>query len=424
MWSTSDPVSRLGLSVAVILIAAKIGGDVASRLKQSSVLGELVAGILLGSLPFSFFRELGADRGLDTLARIGVLVLLFEVGLESTVRDVMRVGVASTRVAVFGSLGTLLCGWLAARLAMPGSGALVHIFVAAAITATSIGISARVLKDTGASHTTEAHTILGAAVLDDVLGLIVLAIVSGAVVHAGSGGVTASSVFRLVIKTLGFLALALVLGVKLSPWVFRATARLRTGGALLALGLSFCFVLAWASDLMGLAPIVGAFAAGLILEESHSARFVGRGERSLSEQMEPISSWLVPIFFVLMGMRADLRALGDPPTLLLVVALVAAAVAGKFACAAGAPRGADRVAVALGMMPRGEVSLVFANLGRSLRVGDRPLLDARQYSALVAVVVLTTLATPFALGWRLERRRQAKNIQATSRRNPPETTRS
>jgi Kef-type K+ transport system membrane component KefB len=405
VWSTSDSVSRLGLSIAVVLLAAKIGGEIASRLKQPSVLGELLVGILLGSLPLSFFRELRADPGLDMLARIGVLVLLFDVGLESTVRDVLGVGAAAIRVALFGSLGTLLCGWLAAWVAMRDAGRLAQVFVASSITATSIGISARVLKDAGASRSREAHTILGAAVLDDVLGLFVLALVSSTVVRAGAGGaVEPAGIVWLVVKTLTFLAVALAAGVKLSPWIFRAVAQLRTGGTLLATGLSLCFVLAWASDLMGLAPIVGAFAAGLILEDSHSALFVERGEPSLGQRIEPISSWLVPIFFVLMGMRADFHALGDPSTLLLVVALAAAAIAGKFACAAGASVGTDRIAVALGMVPRGEVSLVFANLGLTLRVGGRPLLDAHQYAAIVSVVILTTLVTPFVLRLRLRRR--------------------
>jgi Kef-type K+ transport system membrane component KefB len=390
-------VSRVVASIALILVAAKLGGDIATRLRQPSVLGELVAGVVLGSLPFSFLEGLRTDASVDMLARIGVLVLLFDVGLDSTVRDVMRVGVASARVALLGTVGTLLCGWVAARLAMPGSGTVVQLFVAAAITATSIGVSARVLKDTGNAGSREAHTILGAAVLDDVLGLVVLAIVSAAVAHVGAETVTAWSIGWLVGKTVGFLAVALIVGVTLSPRVFRASARLRTDGALMATGLSFCFLLSWASDLAGLAPIVGAFAAGLILEDSHSAKFVERGERSLRERMEPISSWLVPIFFVLMGMRADFGVLRQPATLLLVIALLVAAVLGKLACALGTPRGVDRLAIALAMMPRGEVTLVFASLGLALHVGTRPLLGAGQYSALVLVVVLTTLMTPLAL---------------------------
>jgi Kef-type K+ transport system membrane component KefB len=256
VWSTSDPVSRLALYVAVILVAAKLGAKLASRLKQPAVLGELVVGIALGSLSLSFFRDLRTDAGIDMLARLGVLVLLFEVGLESTVHEVMRVGIGSMRVAVLGTVGTLLAGLVAARLAMPGSGTLVHVFVAAAITATSVGVSARVLKDASASRSPEAHTILGAAVLDDVLGLVVLSIVTTAVVHAGVSAVTPGEVVWLVAKTLAFLALALLAGVKLSPKIFRVTARLRTSGALLAAGLSLCFVLAWASDIVASAILL------------------------------------------------------------------------------------------------------------------------------------------------------------------------
>ncbi len=391
-----DPVSWLGLSIALILAVAKVGSDIAVRLGQQPVLGELLAGVVLGSIHHPFFDGLRGDPHIDMLARLGVLILLFEVGLESTIRDVMHVGVASARVALLGSIGTLLAGWAAAAIAMPESNTLVHLFVGAAITATSVGISARVMKDAGAGRSREAHTILSAAVLDDVLGLVALALLTATVTHSAQGLVTAWTVAWLVLKMVGLLAIGVVAGVKLSPLLFRLTARLRTSGALPATGLSFCFVLAWASNAIGFAPIVGAFVAGLILEDSHSARFVERGEASLSNRMEPISSWLVPIFFVLMGMRADFRAMAHPRTLLLVALLTLAAVFGKLACALGAPRGSNRLAIALGMIPRGEVSLVFATLGLSIG-----LLDAGHYSALVTVVVVTTLLTPPALRGRL-----------------------
>jgi Kef-type K+ transport system membrane component KefB len=398
----TDPVSRLALALAVILAAAKVGGELATRLKQPSVLGELLAGILLGSVPLPFFAAIHDDPHLDILARLGALILLFEVGLESTVHEVMQVGFASARVAVLGTIGTLIAGWVAARLVLPDAGALRHFFLAASLTATSIGISARVLKDGGVSRSKGAHTILGAAVFDDVLGLVVLAVISGAVASAETGGsARLSSVGWLLVKSLAFLAAALFVGARLSPALFRLTARLRTSGALVVTGLCFCFGLAWASDVIGLAPIVGAFTAGLILDESHSARFVARGERSLADRIEPISSFIVPIFFVLMGMRADFAAMAHPSTLLLVAALAVAAIVGKLACALGAPKGTNRLAIAAGMIPRGEVSLVFANLGLSLHVGGHPLLDAGQYSALLTVVVLTTIVTPPALCWRL-----------------------
>jgi Kef-type K+ transport system membrane component KefB len=404
-----DPVARLGLVVALILAVAKVGGDLAARLRQPPVLGELLGGVLLGSINLPFFVAMKTDVSVDMLARLGVLILLFEVGLDSTVRDVLRVGPAAVLVAVLGTVGTLLAGWAAAAIVLPHASTLLHLFLAASVTATSIGISARVLRDSGAARSREAHTILGASVLDDVLGLVVLAIVTGTVATATAGNVVSAwGVTAIVGKTLLFLAGAVVLGVRLSPMLFQWTSRLRTDGALVATGLSFCFVLAWASSAIGLAPIVGAFTAGLILEESHSAKFVARGEASLAERMEPISSWLVPIFFVLMGMRADFRALaGHPQAILLAGALGVAAIAGKMACALGAQKGTDRLAVALGMLPRGEVSLVFANLGLSLG-----LLDAATYAALVTVILLTTLVTPALL------RRRLGKVAAASAQQP------
>jgi Kef-type K+ transport system membrane component KefB len=396
--TASDPVATLGLVIALILVLAKVGGDLASRMGQPPVLGELAAGIMLGSIPLAPLASIRSDPYLDMLARLGGLLLLFEIGLSTTVREVMHVGFAAVRVALLGIGGTMVLGWLAAMVTMPAAPALVQGFMAAALSATSVGVSARVLKDSAASRGLEAHTILAAAVIDDVLALLMLTLVSDHLSHAKSAPMPWSIVLP-VAKAVSFLAGAIFVGMKLSPLLFRLASRLRTGGALLAAGLSFCFILAWASNAAGLAPIVGAFTAGLILEESHSDRFVARGEHSLSQSMEPISSWLVPVFFVVLGTRADLGAFAHPSTLLVVGGLAAAAIAGKLGCALGAPRGADRLAIAFGMMPRGEVSLVFASLGMSLR-----LLDAAQYSAILAVVVLTTLFAPTALRWRIGHR--------------------
>jgi Kef-type K+ transport system membrane component KefB len=397
---SADPVARVGVSIAIILVVAKVGGELATRARQPAVLGELLGGLLLGSIPLPLFAQLRTDPDVDLLARLGVLVLVFEVGLEATVKDVMRVGASAAAVAVLGTLGTFAAGWGATTLVEPHGSVPLHLFLAASLTATSIGIGARVLQDLGASRTREAHTILGASVIDDVLGLVVLAIASGAMKQSAGGQVASWALVLRLAFTIAFLVGAIVIGVKLSPALFRLTSRLHAPGALVATGLVFCFVLAWASDLVGLSPIVGAFTAGLVLEESHSAIFVARGEPSLSERMEPISFWLVPIFFVLVGMRADVRAMGHGGSLLLTAALLVAAVLGKLACGLGAPRGSDRLAIAIGMMPRGEVSLVFASLGLSLH-----LLNAGHYAAIVTVVIATTLVTPPALRMRLARSR-------------------
>ncbi len=393
-----DPISRLCLAICIIVGSAKLAGEIATRLGQPSVLGELVAGLVLGSLPFESVASIRTDPSIDMLAELGVIVLMFEVGLESTVVDVLRVGIASAVVALLGTAGALGMGWLAALVVLPRAGSLLRAFLAASLTATSVGISARVLRDTGNSRSPEAHTILGASVIDDILGLLILGILGGAVSGASAGRPVALEVVASVSKTAVFLAIVLVLGSRISSGLFRASAALRTRGALLATALTLCFFLAWASSAIGLSPIVGAFTAGLVLEPSHSERFVERGEASLSQRMEPISSWLVPVFFVLVGARANLAAFFHFETLVLTLALTLAAVAGKLACALGAPRGVDRLAVAFGMLPRGEVSLAFANLGLSSK-----LLNGDLYSTVVATVVLTALVTPPLLRWRLRR---------------------
>jgi Kef-type K+ transport system membrane component KefB len=395
--ASAAPEAHLALLLALVLVAAKLGGEVAVRLKQPAVLGELLAGIALGSLPQGLFHELQSNSAIDILSRLGLLILMFEVGLECTVRGVLAVGASAAAVAVLGTLGSLTMGWLSAGLFLPGSGVEVHVFLGAAITATSVGITARVLKDLRRMQSLEARTILGAAILDDIMALVLLSLVSGWVVHHGTGTSTAVPLLVMLSKTLGFLAVAIILGSYGTPRIFAFVAALRTSGALLAAGLAFCFLLSWAAQAMGLAPLVGAFAAGLVLEDLHSARFVARGERSLSQLMEPISGFLVPIFFVLMGIRADLGALAQPGTLMLILGLTVAAIAGKLLCALGANRGVDRLAVAAGMMPRGEVTLIFAALGRTLYVNGAPIIDGARYSALVAVVILTTVFTPWAL---------------------------
>jgi Kef-type K+ transport system membrane component KefB len=396
-----DPVAHLALLLALVLIAAKAGGELATRLKQPAVLGELLAGVLLGNLPWRVFQELGADPFIDILARIGVLILLFGVGLESTVREVLAVGVAAARVAVLGVVGSIAAAGAVAWLLRPGDGLTGHLFLAAAATSTSVGITARVFQDLQRTRTPEARTILGAAIVDDIIGLVILALVSGWIV---SGQPAAGPLALLLVKTLGFLTIALFVGVRVTPRLFRSASRLRTGGVLMAVGLAFCFLLSWAADAIGLAAMVGAFAAGLILEDLHSAEFVARGERSLAELLQPLSQFLVPIFFVVMGLRADLRVFARPETLALAGGLTGAAVAGKLLCGLGASRGTNRLVIALGMVPRGEVTLIYASLGSTLEWHGGRLLDAQAYSALVMVVVLTTVVTPIALKWALGRR--------------------
>jgi Kef-type K+ transport system membrane component KefB len=400
----SDPIASLALGLAIILAVAKIAGHFALRLGAPAVLGELLAGILLGNLPVPFLHDLAGSAGVDMLARFGAMILVFEVGLQLTIREVFEVGVPSILVAVIGTVVTFVFGFGASAALLGVRPATVPIFLGAALTATSIGITARVLKDLGHTRTREARIVLGAAVLDDVIGLVVLTVVSGFVLGGGAAGHEQPAIGLVVGKSVAFLAVALFLGARLSPRMFELAARLKSDGALMAVGLSFCFFLAWAASMVGLAAIIGAFTAGLIIEESHSKSFVARGERSLAELVEPLSSFLVPIFFVIMGMRTHLGVFRDPSAVVFALVLTGAAIVGKLACAAGAGR-ANRLAVAVGMMPRGEVCLVYASLG---------FLDAKAYSSLVMVVVVTTLLTPAALKWSFRRGELAR---ATARAN-------
>ncbi len=407
--SHGDAIASLVLALAISLLAAKIGGDLASRLRQPEVLGELIFGVLLGNLNLigvTAFHHLKTHEGLDLFAQVGVLILLFAVGLESTVRQMLNVGISALLVAILGVAVPFALGWGVGVLFLPEGGQYGHAFLGATLSATSVGITARVLKDLEKSKTQEARLILGAAVIDDVLGLVVLTVVAGAASGAGQGtSISPGQIGIVVGKAAAFLAGSLTLGVFLSPRLFALASRLHARGVLLAVGLAFCFVLSWLAHVIGLSPIVGAFAAGLILEDLHYREFVKQGEQTLEELVRPIASFLVPVFFVIMGMRADLRALADLNVLALSGALLVAAVLGKLICGMGVlgRSRADRLMVGIGMLPRGEVGLIFASVGMTLEIAGRPLISHAVYSAIVIMVIVTTMVTPPALKWRLGR---------------------
>jgi len=407
----ADPVAFVALALAVILATAKLGGHLAERVGQPAVLGELLVGIFLGSLGhlgIGWLEPIKADAHVDVLARLGVIILLFEVGLESTVREMLQVGPRSLVVAVLGVVVPWLLGWGVGALLLPQHSVYAHIFLGAVLTATSVGITARVLRDLGRSQSPEARVILGAAVIDDVLGLVILAVVAGVIAAADAGAAFSSAdIVWVLAKATLFLVGALWLGLKVSPGLFRVTARLRGEGVLLSTALVFCFLLSWLAAAIGLAPIVGAYAAGLILEPVHYRDFTDKGEHQLEHLVRPIASFLVPVFFVLIGMRVDLAAFARGDVIGLAALLTLAAIAGKQVCALGglgAPL--DRLSIGIGMIPRGEVGLIFANLGLSLTVRGERIIDQGVYSAVVIMVMLTTLVTPPALKWSLGRARR------------------
>lgn len=408
-----DPAVLAG--VAVMLVAAKAGGEIFERLKQPAVLGELIAGIVIGNLVifgFTGAEVLKSHETIAALAELGVIILLFEVGLESDLKEMMEVGWSSLLVALVGVVAPFFLGWVVSAYFIPDEPRLAHVFIGATLCATSVGITARVFKDLGKLATREARIILGAAVIDDVLGLLILAVVAGAIRAAATGGILSMVDIGLIaLKSLVFLVGSIAIGHSLMPRLLRGAGRFETRGVLLTFAISFCLFLAWAAAKVDLAPIVGAFAAGLILDEVHYKPKGGRTERDLHDLLQPVSTVLVPIFFVLMGLKVDLRLFTQLEILGFAALLTIAAIVGKQVCGlAVLERGINRVAVGFGMIPRGEVGLIFAGIGATLMLPSatgvgQPVISSAIFGAVVIMVIITTLVTPLSLKWALGRKK-------------------
>jgi len=407
-----DAVSKLLLALVIVLPAAKLAGSAAEKLGQPAVLGELVAGIVIGNLNLAGFyglEYLQTDVGLELLAGLGVILLLFEVGLDSSLGDLLKVGISSFAVAVIGVILPFALGWGVSVLLLSEQSAYTHAFIGATLCATSVGITARVLQDLNKTRSPEAMIILGAAVIDDVLGLIVLAIITGIILGANTGAVLGTTaILWLVAKIAASLIGSLVLGVLLVPRLMRQIARLRSEGILFTFSLAFCFLLSYLATLIGLASIVGAFAAGLILEKVPFQELLNENERSPEDMLHPLSRFFVPIFFLQMGIKIDLASFSQPAVIGLAVALTLAAIVAKQLCGFGAlEKGLNRLAIGLGMIPRGEVGLIFAGVGLSLSIGGHPVLNRDIFAAILVMVIVTTLITPPLLQWSFSRRRSS-----------------
>ena len=393
------PIETFLLELVIILLAAKLGGEIAERLRQPAVLGELLAGIVVGA---SVFGHLSAIPGMGTLAHlavdpnsellktlgeIGAILLLFEAGLESDLDDLKRLGFAALWVAVIGVVFPLALGFAVAHYLLHWS-VPTSVFLGAALTATSVGITARTFADLKMSERTESKIVLGAAVADDVLGLIVLAVVSG-LYATGAGGEAPRSIGAVVAYALIFLVGALAIGFYGTPFVLRYAAQMRTRAALATAAVIFCFfVSAMAHIVGGLAPIVGAFAAGLILARTeHKLHF--------EERIKPIADIFIPVFFVLMGAAMPIASINPfnaegRTTLLLAGSLLVVAVITKITAGLTLPmRGVSRWLIGVGMIPRGEVGLIFASVGLAKGLVDKDL-----FTALVLTIMGTTFITP------------------------------
>jgi len=413
-------ISIIFLWIAIVLILAKVSALV-ERVGQPAVLGEILMGICLGNLPLLgiyFFAPMVSNEIMHFLAELGVVILLFYIGMESSVESMVKVGAQSFLVATIGVAVPFVLGtYVAGPLLLPGQSANTYLFLGSILTATSVGITARVLKDIGKSQTAEARIIIGAAVIDDVMGLVILAVVS-AIVFKGS--VSMGEMGIILAKAIIFLIGAVLIGMPLAPFLGKFFSKINTGvGMKFALVISFGLVFAYLASVVGLAPIVGAFAAGLILKPVHFKAFdnpeivkeleevvsgaESRGsfvakidgiaathsEKHTEDFVDHLGHFLVPIFFVITGMQVKLEAFMNINVVLISLGLFAAAVIGKIVAGFGCGKGIRKWVVGVGMIPRGEVGLIFANMGKSLGV-----MDDNIFSAVVVVIMLTTLVTP------------------------------
>ena len=453
----TDPFSFILLELSLIIIVAMVSRWLAEKAGQPAVLGELLVGVVIGNIGYwldqplfvlimllgeagPLFTEIFATGlsvadaaanvfstnqlapggvghqvlqivtgpeasryvlmgvALWAFSSLGVILLLFMVGLESNVDEMLRVGPRALMVAVIGIVAPFLLGLWANMWLLPGSPMPVHLFVAATLCATSVGITARVFKDMGCLQTHEAKVILGAAVIDDILGLIILAMVVGIVV---TGQVVLSEVLRILFLSMVFLVAVILMGRRMVSWTVPLVSALDRHHVKLLFPLALAFAMSWLANMIELASIVGAFAAGLILEEQQFEKHaVGR---KMEEMIGPVERLFAPVFFVLMGMQVNLETFLEYETIGLAVVLTGVAVIGKIIAGLPAGKHVDRLSVGIGMIPRGEVGLIFASIGKGLGVVTPGL-----FSAVVIMVMVTTLITPMALKWSLARRKTAQ----------------
>lgn len=423
---SSERMTETFIWIAVLLLLAKIAGLI-EKVGQPPVLGELLMGIVLGNLVLvgiPWFESAKHNELLEFLAQLGVVILLFQVGLESNVTEMAKTGWRAFWVAVVGVTVPFILGtYLVGPLIMPGLSNNAYLFLGAALTATSVGITSRVFQDLGKLKIPEAKIILGAAVIDDVLGLIILAVVAAI---AKTGSVSVIEIGWISLKAGLFLVGALIVGKTLTVKISRLFALIHGGpGMKFVVAISFCLIFAYVASLAELAPIVGAFAAGLVLEQVHFQEYLDpkinheirqavhhadvttqaavekvlfkHNDHHLEELIHPLGYFLIPIFFILIGMQVDLQTLFNPQVLGAALIITAVAFIGKLV--SGIVAGSvNKWIVGWGMAPRGEVGLIFAAVGQQIGV-----VSPEMYSIIIIVVIFTTLFTPPILTYYLKR---------------------
>ncbi len=392
----ADPATFF-LVLIGILIFAKVFGEAAERVGQPAVLGELLAGLVLGASVLGVVPADGPIADIiHLLAEVGVAILLFEIGLETDLKEMFQVGKSSALVAIVGVALPFAAGFAYWMFADPSIGAhppgvthgIVSVFVGATLTATSVGITARVLTDLKLMHRAESKIIIGAAVIDDVLGLVILAVVSGL---AGGAALSMVGIAKTFIIAVGFLVVAVILGNMVAPRLFSLIDRMRVRGVLLVSAFAFALLFAALAAKAGSAMIIGAFAAGIVLSSVNQFDLI-------VERIEPVADIFTPIFFVSVGAAVNVGLFNpwgpeyNGAVLAVGAILVVIAFFGKLAAGYVVGWGKEklnRAAIGIGMVPRGEVGLIFADIGR--RAG---ILSAETFSAILIMVIVTTFIAP------------------------------
>lgn len=367
--------------IAVMLGCAKLCGAAAKRLDQPTVLGELIAGILLGASVLGVVEP--QAETVMFASEVGVVILLFLIGLETDLKGLLKVGWASVAVASVGVVLPFALGYAVCHAV--GLEPLVSVVAGAALTATSVGITARVLSDLGRLHEPESKVILGAAVIDDVIGLIILTIVAGL---AAGEALSYTGILKVSATAFGFLVLTLAIGSRIMPFLLKTAAKIELPGTVTVFALIIAFGLAWLADQAGSAVIIGAFAGGLLLSGSERAKEIEHG-------ITEIGHLFVPLFFVTVGASVDVRDFNpfdnaNHHTLLVGGLLIVAAIVGKLAAGFAAPWfEGNKLVIGVGMIPRGEVGLIFAQMGLSAGV-----FDSKMFGAVTLMVMVTTFIAP------------------------------
>ena len=384
-------VDQFLLALVAIFIAAKLFGELAERLGQPAVLGEIIGGILIGVSGLRLVDP--KDVTIHLLSELGVILLLFLIGLETDLSKLLAVGGPAAAVAIVGVALPFFGGFFFGQwLELP---TMVSVFMGAALTATSVGITARVLSDLGHLQDRESQVVLGAAVVDDIIGIILLSLLGSL---AGGAELSVMGVSKIVLIAFGFVVLAILIGSKLAPGLIRLIERINMAKGLFFAAIIFAFVLAYLADVVGSAVIIGAFAAGLVLARTEKAK-------EIEHQVHDVAMFFIPIFFVVTGAAIDIRTLNpfNPETrqfLLIGLALTAIGVVGKIVAGYAAwGKGLKRLIIGVGMVPRGEVGLIFAQIG--LASG---LLTSGLFSAVTVMVILTTIVTLPLLRMLLEKK--------------------